>query len=113
MLFAFTTYLIYRFMMALSGAKKSPFWPHWRSQLLPVQCPEFHAPAGLFPLSLLFLLIFVIKRIEDSPEIKYFIILASSWDLPDWPNTRPFFSYRPSQPISSSRNGTTCSYRSR
>jgi 4-amino-4-deoxy-L-arabinose transferase-like glycosyltransferase len=76
-LFAFTTYLLYRFMLALSGSKhiallgalalNSSFLFNALSFML---LPD----SFLYPLMLL--LIFTIKKLEDDPEPKYFIFLG-------------------------------------
>ena len=77
MLFAFTTYLIYRFMMVLSGAKKVALLAALavNSSFL-FNALSFMLLPDSFLYPLLFLLIFVIKRIEDSPETKYYIYLG-------------------------------------
>jgi len=77
MLFAFTTYLIYHFMMVLSGAKKVALLAALavNSSFL-FNALSFMLLPDSFLYPLLFLLIFVIKRIEDSPETKYYIYLG-------------------------------------
>ncbi|MBA4396746.1 MAG: dolichyl-phosphate-mannose--protein mannosyltransferase [Syntrophus sp. (in: bacteria)] len=76
-LFALTTYLLYRFTAALSGSKKiallaalavnSSFLFNALSFMLLPDC-------FLYPL--LLLIIFTIKKIEDTPEARYYVCLG-------------------------------------
>jgi hypothetical protein len=76
-LFAFTSFLAYRFTLAISASKKVS----WLAVLALNSSFMFNALSlMLLPdsilLVLVFLLVFVVRKIEESPQLKYFIWLG-------------------------------------